>query len=221
LRSYHQDDLRGLRVGILESPALGNATPETRAAVERAAKSLVEHNLTVEPFQLHELDRALDLWWFFFGPVIAHLFRQSTAGSEDQLSPMLREYLSEATSKDAISLDQFLRACAERDLLRSRILRQMHDVPILLSPISSGPAFRHGEGNYRPGTGYLDTMRYSQWLNLTGFPGASVPVGHSKEGLPIGVQVIGRPYEEELVLAVAEAIEQSRGPWQAPMLESL
>jgi Asp-tRNA(Asn)/Glu-tRNA(Gln) amidotransferase A subunit family amidase len=221
LRSYRQDELRGLRVGILESPALGTATPETRAAVERAAKPLAERGFALEPFRLDELDRALDLWWFFFGPVIAHLFRQSTTGSEAQLSPMLREYLSEATSKDAISLDQFLQACAERDLLRSRILRQMHDVPILLSPVSSGPAFRHGEGNYRPGTGYRDTMRYSQWLNLTGFPGASVPISHSNEGLPIGVQVIGRPYEDELVLAVAEAIEQSRGPWQPPMLESL
>jgi amidase len=134
---------------------------------------------------------------------------------------MLREYLSEASSKDAISLDQFLQACAERDLLRSRILRQMHDVPILLSPVSSGPAFRHGEGNYRPGTGYRDTMRFSQWLNLTGLPGASIPVGHSNDGLPIGVQVIGRPYEDELVLAVAEAIEQSRGPWRAPILETI
>jgi amidase len=59
-------------------------------------------------------------------------------------------------------------------------------------------------------------MRYSQWLNLTGFPGAVVPLGASREGLPIGVQVIGRPYEEELVLAVAEAIERGRGPWRAP-----
>ena len=203
-------------MGILESPALGSATPETRAAVDRAAIMLAEHGFIVELFPLHELDRALDLWWFFFGPVIAHLFHQSTAGSEAQLSPMLREYLSKARSKDSISLDQFLQACAERDLFRSRILRQMRDVPILLSPVSSGPAFRHGEGNYRPGTGYRDTMRYSQWLNLTGFPGASVPIAISNEGLPIGVQVIGRPHEEELVLAVAEAIEQSRGPWEVP-----
>jgi Asp-tRNA(Asn)/Glu-tRNA(Gln) amidotransferase A subunit family amidase len=218
LRSYRQEELRGLRVGILESPALGSATPETHAEVQRAAKWLTSRGFTVEPFHLDGLDRALDLWWFFFGAVIAHLLAQSTAGSEAQLSPMLREYLSEATSKDAISLDQFLQACAERDLLRSRILHQMHDVSILLSPVSSGPAFRHGEGNYRPGTGYRDTMRYSQWLNLTGFPGASVPLSHSNEGLPIGVQVIGRPHEEDLVLAVAEAIEQSRGPWQPPPL---
>ena len=87
---------------------------------------------------------------------------------------------------------------------------------MLLSPVSSGPAFRHGEGNYAAGTGYLDTMRYCQWLNLTGFPGASVPISFSKGGLPIGVQIIGRPFEEELVLAIAAAIEESHGAWQAP-----
>jgi Asp-tRNA(Asn)/Glu-tRNA(Gln) amidotransferase A subunit family amidase len=97
----------------------------------------------------------------------------------------------------------------------------MQEVPILLSPVSSGPAFLHGGGNYGPGTGYLDTMRFSQWLNLAGFPGASVPLALSNEGLPIGVQIIGRPFEDELVLAVAEAIEQACGPWQAPPLKNL
>jgi amidase len=218
-RTYHESDLRGLRVGILESDALGVATPETREAVERAAKLLAEKGFIVEPFRLTGLNRALELWWFFFGPVIGHLFRQSIAGHEDQISPMLREYLSYATSGNSVTLDQFMKACADRDLLRAEILRQMQDVPILLSPVSSGPAFRHGEGNYRPGTGYRDTMRYSQWLNLTGFPGASVPVGVSNEGLPIGVQVIGRPFEDELVLSVAEAIEAGRGMWQPPPLE--
>jgi Asp-tRNA(Asn)/Glu-tRNA(Gln) amidotransferase A subunit family amidase len=131
---------------------------------------------------------------------------------------MLREYLSNATPRDPLSLDQFIQACAERDLLREKILRQMDNVPILLSPVSSAPAFRHGEGNYNPGTGYRDTMRFSQWLNLTGFPGASVPLSFSNEGLPIGVQIIGRPFEDELVLAVAEALEHSRGPWQSSLL---
>jgi Asp-tRNA(Asn)/Glu-tRNA(Gln) amidotransferase A subunit family amidase len=129
---------------------------------------------------------------------------------------MLREYLSSATSGNSIALDKFMKACADRDLLRAEILRQMQYTPVLLSPVSASPAFRHGQGNYLPGTGYRDTMRFSQWLNLTGFPGASVPAGVSNEGLPIGVQVIGRPFEDELVLAVAEAIEQARGPWQPP-----
>jgi Asp-tRNA(Asn)/Glu-tRNA(Gln) amidotransferase A subunit family amidase len=59
-------------------------------------------------------------------------------------------------------------------------------------------------------------MRHSQWLNLTGFPGVSIPVALSNEGLPIGVQVIGRPFEDELVLDVAEAIESARGPLAIP-----
>jgi len=61
-------------------------------------------------------------------------------------------------------------------------------------------------------------MRYSQWLNLTGFPGASVPLTLSNEGLPIGVQIIGRPFEDELVLAVAERLDEARGPRQSPSL---
>jgi Asp-tRNA(Asn)/Glu-tRNA(Gln) amidotransferase A subunit family amidase len=205
-----------MRIGILESDASGGATAESRAAVERAARSLAERGFAAQPFRLDGLDRALELWWFFFGKVIGNLLRQSVAGHEDQISPMLREYLSYATPGDAITLHQFTKASAERDLLRAEILRQMQNTPILLSPVSTGPAFRHGLGSYLPGTGYRDTMGFSQWLNLTGFPGASVPVTLSNEGLPIGVQVIGRPFEDELVLAVAEAIEQSRGPWQAP-----
>jgi Asp-tRNA(Asn)/Glu-tRNA(Gln) amidotransferase A subunit family amidase len=218
VRSYFEKDLRSTRIGVLESSALGNATTETRAAVDGAAKMLSNHGFAVEPFELHGLDRALELWWFFFGPVIAHLLNANLSGHESQLSPMLCEYLSQAASSNPVSLDWFLQACAERDLLRETILRQMDSVPILLSPVSSAPAFRHGEGNYRPGTGYLDTMRFSQWLNLTGFPGAAVPISFSNEGLPIGVQIIGRPFEEELVLAVAEALERCRGPWQPPPL---
>jgi len=121
-------------------------------------------------------------------------------------------------AEPAVTLDAFLAACAERDVLRAKILRQMSDVPILLSPVSSTTASLHGEGTWRSGAKqcYRDTMRFSQWLNLTGLPGASVPVGVSTKGLPIGVQVIGRPREEELLLAVAEQIETARGAWQAP-----
>jgi Asp-tRNA(Asn)/Glu-tRNA(Gln) amidotransferase A subunit family amidase len=218
LRPQNKIDSRALRIGILESPALGTATPETYAAVQHAAKLLADQGFTLEPFRLDGLDRALELWWFFFGSVIGHLLSKAVAGKEDQISPMLREYLSQATLGGPVTLDSFIEACAERDLLRARILRQMQEIPILLSPVSSSPAFLHGGGNYRSGTGYLDTMRYSQWLNLTGFPGASVPASDSSEGLPIGVQIIGRPHEDEIVLAVAEGLEEARGPRQFPLL---
>src|SRR5215467_14039764 len=94
LRSYSEKELRGTRIGMLQSSPPSNATPETRAAVHGAAKLLSDHGFSVEPFELNGLDRALELWWFFFGPVIAHLLNTNLAGRESQLSPMLREYLS-------------------------------------------------------------------------------------------------------------------------------
>jgi Asp-tRNA(Asn)/Glu-tRNA(Gln) amidotransferase A subunit family amidase len=220
VRAVTAEDAKKLRIGILENEALGKATPETSAAVERAAKILSEQGLVVEKKSLNGLDRVIELWWYFFGPVIADLIRKGATGHEEELSPMLREYVELATAETTLTYDGFLTACGERDKLRWDIVRQMEDVRILLSPVSAGPAFRHGEGNWRTGENenYRDTMRYSQWLNLAGFPGVAVPVGKSREGLPIGVQVIGRPYEEELILAVAEAIERGRGAWVAPSI---
>jgi len=218
LRRIHAEELRGLRIGILESKALGNATPETQAAVRRAGQLLGEQGFQVEPITLQGLDRALELWWFFFGPVIGELIRHSAKGQEELLSPMLREYLAITAAEPAVTLESFMTACTNRDLVRAEIIRQMKEVPILLSPVSSAPAFAHGAGNYRAGDAhnYRDTMRYCQWLNLTGFPGLSLPLGKSPEGLPINIQLIARPHEEELLLAVAESLEQARGPWQAP-----
>ena len=119
LRTYPENDL-GTRIGILESSALGSATAETRSAVDRAAKLLSDRGFSVEPFELRGLDRALDLWWFFFGSVIAHLLNTNLAGHESQPSPMLREYLSIAAPRAPLSVDEFIQACAERDLLRKK-----------------------------------------------------------------------------------------------------
>jgi Asp-tRNA(Asn)/Glu-tRNA(Gln) amidotransferase A subunit family amidase len=117
-----------------------------------------------------------------------------------------------------MTMTRFVEMCAARDRERADILHAMSDTPILLSPVCAAPAFRHGDGNWSPKTGYRDTMRHSQWLNLAGFPGVTVPMGKSPDGLPIGVQLIGRPFEDELVLAVAEQLEAARGPWQPPDL---
>ncbi|MGA7188536.1 MAG: amidase family protein, partial [Candidatus Acidiferrales bacterium] len=63
---------------------------------------------------------------------------------------------------------------------------------------------------------YLKAMSYSQWFNLLGFPGAVVPVARSPEGLPIGVQIVGRAWEDEAVLAVAAKIEAATGGFRRP-----
>jgi Asp-tRNA(Asn)/Glu-tRNA(Gln) amidotransferase A subunit family amidase len=215
----HSKGKRGekIRIGILEDDPLGRVTPETQIVVRQAAQMLAYQGFILEPFRLSNLGRVLELWWFFFGTVISELFAGEIRGREELLSPIFREYLEAArASSPPMAMGTFIAKCSERDQERARILRAMRDVPILLSPVCSAPAFRHGEGSYKPGVGYRDTMRHSQWLNLAGFPGVSIPMGQSPEGLPIGVQLIGRPYEDELVLAVAEKLEEARGPWSAP-----
>jgi Asp-tRNA(Asn)/Glu-tRNA(Gln) amidotransferase A subunit family amidase len=64
---------------------------------------------------------------------------------------------------------------------------------------------------------YLDAMRYTQWFNLLGGPAAVIPVMRSAEGLPIGVQIAGRPFADELVLEIAAALETEFG-YQPPPL---
>jgi Asp-tRNA(Asn)/Glu-tRNA(Gln) amidotransferase A subunit family amidase len=220
LRKIVATDLRSLHIGILENPELGRPTPETLSTLRRAAQLLCDLNHRVEPIKLEKLDQALDLWWFFFGPVIADLFRQSTSGQESQLSPMFLGYLEATRAEPKVTLDSFQKACVDRDLVRASLLRQLRDVPILLSAVSTAPAFKHGAGNYRPNDphNYRDTMRFCQWLNLAGFPGLSLPMGQSPEGLPINIQLIARPHEEELLIAVAAQLEQARGPWKSPLL---
>jgi amidase len=219
-RSINLRELRGLRIGILENPELGRATTETLSTIRRAAQHLCDLDYRVEPLSLKQLDRALELWWFFFGPCVADLIRDSTRGKESSLSPMLQHYLGVCAAEPPVTLQSFQRACEQRDLLRYDLLRQLRDIPILLSPVSTEPAFKHSEGTYRPGDphNYRDTMRFCQWLNLAGFPGLSLPFGRSPEGLPINVQLIARPYEEDLLLAVAESLEQARGLWSHPEL---
>ena len=128
VREILSEELRGLRVGILESPALGKATAETLAAVERAGKLLEEHGFRVERFSLQKLDRALELWWFFFGPVIGKLLKEGTKGQEELLSPMLREFLGVVGKEPGVRLETFMESCVERELVREDILRQMGGV---------------------------------------------------------------------------------------------
>src|SRR5712671_8008789 len=109
--------LRGLRVGLLESDALGLVHAETDGALQRAANDLAAQGFVVEPLRLQGLERAIELWWFFFGPAIAHLFQTSIAGQKEKLSAIFSGYLQFADAP--VTLDELLDACAERDVMRA------------------------------------------------------------------------------------------------------
>ncbi len=90
----------------------------------------------------------------------------------------------------------------------------MTEFPVLLCPVASIPAFRHGERAWNiddQTVAYLDAVRYTQWFNSLAAPAAVVPVGRSQEGLPIGVQIAARPFEDETVLGIAGILDAAFG----------
>ncbi|MBI3664252.1 MAG: amidase [Acidobacteria bacterium] len=221
-RRVSDAEARKTRIGWFEDDGVTRVTPETRAAVRAAAGALEQQGFEVVPFLPQGLEKARQLWWTFFGPVGGLMLGPTLAGHESELSPTLREFVSLVSAEAPPTLEGVLNAWVGRDLCRSALLAQMENFPVLLCPVSTGPAARHGQLGWTQDAGrvsFLETMRYSQWFNLTGNPAAVVPAGRSPEGLPIGVQIVGRPYEEEMVLAIAGKIEQALGGWREPPIE--
>ena len=127
---------------------------------------------------------------------------------------IVREIIDDARWDPPLTAERVFDTLFRRDILRTRFLDQMERYPILLCPVYAVPAFRHGERSWTVDgqtVEYLDASSYSQWFNLLGNPAAVVPMDRSDEGLPIGVQIVGRPWEEERVLAVAAVLEEAGG----------
>lgn len=212
-------DVKKMRIGYFEDDGRTPVTSETRTAVRKAADALRNAGFTVEPFRPEGLEKARDLWWKFFGIAGGMLLGPMTQGRDSNLSPILKEFNSWVAAEPPHTAQSLLDTWIERDLLQMKILEQMEKFPVLLCPVASIPAFRHGEREWKiegKTVKYLDAWSYCEWFNLLGMPAAAVPMSHSAEGLPIGVQLVARPWEEELVLSVAEALEDARGPWNPP-----
>lgn len=217
-------ELKATVIGYFEEDQRVPATPETRAAVRAAVTALEAAGFETRPFYPRALERARDLWWVLFGLAGGFVLRPVLAGHEEETSPILREFMSLVAAEPSLTVERLMDTWIGRDELRLSLLAEMREVPVFLCPVCSIPAFRHHEREWSIDgrkVRYLrepDVMTYSQWFNLLGNPALVVPAGQSGDGLPIGVQLVGRPYEEELLLAVGSEIERGLGRYKAPPL---
>jgi Asp-tRNA(Asn)/Glu-tRNA(Gln) amidotransferase A subunit family amidase len=219
LQRWTDNDIRKLRIGYFEDDGVTAVTPETAVAVRRAAESLRAQGFEVEAWRPENLDRAWQLWWNLFGRAGQMAFAPTLDGQDAELSPILRDFRARVATENPLSANDLLMTLLMRDALRAAFLAKMEKFPILLCPACAIPAFGHGERSWSVDgrkVKYLKAMSYSQWFNLLGNPAASVPVEKSPEGLPIGVQIVGRPWEDEAVLAIASKIEEACGGFHAP-----
>jgi amidase len=193
-------------------------TRETAAAVRAAVAGLEAQGLVAEPWSPAVLDPATDLWHVFFCEVGAHLLTASL-GDAARALPILAAYADAFPDRRALTAARLTDAWIARDLARADVLAAMRRHRVLVCPVTAMPAFRHDERRWDVGgasVGYLDAMRFTQWFNVLGLPVAVVPAGRGPEGLPIGVQVVGRPFEEARVLAIAARIEAACGGYVSP-----
>ncbi|MGO9166797.1 MAG: amidase [Candidatus Sulfotelmatobacter sp.] len=221
LRWSSEDQARKLRVGYFEDDGRTPVTAETRAAVRTAAEALRSAGFQVEPFHTEGLEEARQLWWKYFVVAGGMLLRPMFNGRESDLSPILKQFLEWSAAEPVLTGENLLDAWIRRDAARAPFFTQMQRYPILLCPAAAIPAFRHGERSWQidgKTVDYLDAWSYTEFFNLLGNPAAVVPVGQSSEGLPIGAQIVGRPWEEEQVLSVAAALEKECGAWRVPPL---
>jgi len=219
-RTVSLEEAKQFPIGWFEDDGLVPVTAETRAAVQAAAQALDRRGFTVKRFRPQSLEAARRLWWTFFVQCGAMLYEPTIRGREEDLSPTFRDFLALARSEAPLTATSLLDAWVESDRVRAALLQEMREFPVLLCPVCSIPAFRPGERVWTvegQSVAYLDAMRYTQWFNLLGGPAVVVPVSRDAAGLPIGVQIAARPFEDELALAVAAAIESEFGYKPPPL----
>ena len=222
LRERSLDELRAFTIGYFEDDGLIPVTAETRAAIQAAVGAVREAGFRVEPFRPRTLEQLRTLWWTFFVQCGAMFYAPAIRGKREKLSPIFRQFLEIAAGQGELDAVELLNAWAEMDLLRAKTLEEMQEFPVWICPVASTPAWRHGERAWTvegQDVAYLDNVRYTQWFNVLGAPAAVVPVGRSAEGLPIGVQVVARPFEDEVALGVAAIVDAAFG-FQSPTVRS-
>lgn len=202
--------LKQLRIGWFTDDGMAPVTAETQQAVQRAATLLEGDGFDVRPYKWSGMDGAIDCWWKLFGVAARTLVEPMISGNEDRVHPLSWGLIATPEETAATTYPEFLDAWLQRDLFSIRLAKRMEEYPVLLCPVASVPAYPHGQREWTidgRSVSYPRIFSYSQVFNMTGNPAAVVPIGTSPEGMPIGVQVIARKFEDATALAVARKLE--------------
>ena len=223
LRNPHTVHLRKLRIGYFTDNGLGGvATPtsETVSTVLDAVAALHDVRVGVEEVvpptrdplaNVDILTLILELAWADGGAGFAG-FLEAIGIPPDKRSPELQRTL-ELVAPLAIPTSVYQSFLFLWDAYRSAMLSFIDGYDALVCPAMALPAFPHPDLSIASLDDSLATS-YTFMFNLTGWPGAVVRGGTSPEGLPIGVQVVAKPWREDIALAVAQHLEDALGGWQ-------
>ncbi len=144
----------------------------------------------------------------------AYDLKKEVSERRDDLSPDLIRIVEAGLSYNAIDVGK---ATAQRQQLYETFYKIFKEYDVILTPTTPTPAFQAGTTQPPKVKGkqlsVVSWMSFTYPFNLTGLPAASIPCGWTKEGLPVGMQIVGKRYDEKIVLQVAYAFEKIC-PWQ-------
>jgi amidase len=208
-------DIRKLRVAFHTDNGIVSPTRETADAVKKAASALADGGATVEEARPPGIEQTYNIYLALFsadgGAGIEALLE---AAGTTRFDPLMQRVL-EIQRAHAMSTADFGALVVRWDAFRATLLAFLENYDALLCPVCAFPGMVHGSTYDR-----LPSFSYTMTYNLTGWPGAVVRVGTSAEGLPIGVQIVARPWREDVALAAAQHLETALGGYQRPLLDA-
>jgi amidase len=211
--------LERARIGVFETFYGAPVQAAVRRAIREAGAALKGLGFAVDEFQPQGLERAPNLWSFFFAELPARAAKARVEGREAEAHWTYTENLDKLAERPQASGWQVMESIAARDAMRRSLVKQMKEVPFLLLPVSSIVAFPHRERRFATeakAVGLFQAMMPSTTFNLLGLPALTVPFTTDDEGMPVGVQIVARPWEEEALLELGVALEAARGAFGAP-----
>ena len=211
LRDPSEVDIGGLRVAMHTDNGVMTPTEETMVCVKDAARLLADLGVEVAENRPEALKAVPDL---NASGADGRAWTQrllDKAGTTEK-HPWLQRRFDEA---DPLSSADFTALLEKIDSYRSDMLAFMEGYDAILCPVAAYPAPEHG-GTFAESL--RDGFTYTSAYNITGWPAAVVRGGTSSEGLPIGVQIVARPWREDVALALAERVEAALGGWRRPPL---
>ncbi|MBT8493258.1 MAG: Asp-tRNA(Asn)/Glu-tRNA(Gln) amidotransferase subunit GatA, partial [Deltaproteobacteria bacterium] len=228
LGGHLDGDVRGLKLGLPAQYLEGEIEAETRASFDGAVAALRERGAEIVPIELPHTRYALPVYYLIapaeassnlarYDGVRYGLRAQAAEQSLAEMYAETREQGFGAEVKRRIMLGTFAlrsghydayykKAQKVRALIARDFEQAFESVDAVLSPTSPFPAFELGDRTSDPYQMYLADI-FTLSCNLAGLPGLSVPCGFTGSGLPIGLQVLGKPLDEETVLRVGRACE--------------
>ena len=203
--------LKGTRFAWYRDDGHVPVTEETANAVATAAAALNDFGLAGEERLPPHVDRGNELWLKLFSRASVVQLRKWYAGRENEGGSFVSWRLATADDVPAPTLDEYISNWMERDRLREELLRWLETTPLIIAPVGATPAYAHETLKVTVRGVTMGTFRafsYAQAFNVFDLPVVTVPAGRSNNGLPIGVQIVGRPFAEEMVLQAAQIIEE-------------